>query len=236
MRSTGRAASTKRLAERRINFNFLADEPDRSSSRTRSKGASAAAKKAISWGAPSSRTEKSFWPNSKGCAAEARPSTLTLRSTRSDSMRMVSAVSWPAAGQAKHAAISNIKRTRNPGLVCIVATFAAGYGIRSIDVDPDGAPLSVAHFVRRSISETVHCTQVSHHLLVSAGQIGQLLDFIKQTATCVRHLFHAIVTSIKSFRLSIERIECLIFSIQPESVKDAIKLLNMIQHLAIGKT
>ena len=89
-RSVGRVASTKRLADLRIRPSLSAVDPDRSSSRTRSNGVSAEAKKEISCGAPFSKTVNSFCRSAGVACATLRPKTLTLRLTRSVSMRTVS--------------------------------------------------------------------------------------------------------------------------------------------------
>src|SRR5256885_3983182 len=112
MRSTSRAASTKRLAEFRIIFRFLEFEPERSSNNTRSNGVSAAAKNVISCGTSSSMTRKSFGSSTGGGVLGGNPSTLTFKSTRSESMRIVSAGFWVNASQVFPQSAKAAKKTQ----------------------------------------------------------------------------------------------------------------------------
>ena len=96
-RSTGRTASMKRFDDLRIKPILSAVEPDRSNSKTRSKGASFEAKNEISWSAPFSKMAKSFCCRRPFVWGARRLKMLTLRLTRSVSIRSVSVASddWP---------------------------------------------------------------------------------------------------------------------------------------------
>src|SRR4051794_40631066 len=200
MRSTSRAASTKRFAELRIIFTFLEFEPERSSSRTRSKGVSAAAKKVISCGTPSSKTIKSLGASVGGGVLDEDPRTLTFRSTRSESMRMVSTGSWAVAVlqniSAKRIAQYRARSFLNT-LVRIIPTFAARHGVSLADTDSNRSPLSIACCVCRTIRQTVHRSQIRDDLLVLTREIRQFFDFVEDAAARVRHLLHSVVTGIE---------------------------------------
>src|ERR1700741_527010 len=231
MRSTSRAASTNRFAEFRIIFRFFELEPERSRSRTRSKGVSAAAKNVISCGTPSSRTRKSLGSNAGGGLFGEKPRTLTFKSTRSESMRIVSTGSCAATmvqykitsqavlPQRRKGATENQNNIFAPLRLCgrnlirIIPTFAARHCISSIDPDLNRTPSSIACAVCRTIRQTVHRTEIGDDLFVSTGEIGQSLDLIKNTAARTGHFLHAIVAGIKCFGLSVERAHGLILRV-----------------------
>ena len=155
MRSSGRAASTNRFEVFRTKSSLSPIEPDRSNNRTRSKGVLLAAKNVISCGTPLSRIEKSFCSRAVAELDAVRLKTLTLRFTRSESMRRISAGSGVWAGETRgHKQRPSIKNDQisrayanffdHDGetkqsliLSCSlrkVATFTAGNGVRSIHV------------------------------------------------------------------------------------------------------
>src|SRR5690242_19274673 len=202
MRSTSRAASMKRFAELRIIFRFFEFEPERSSRRTRSNGASAAAKNEISWGTPSSSTTKSFCCSSGAGVFAARPRTLTFKSTRSESMRTVSIGS---CARISPATSSRARQTKLTYLIRIVATLAARHGVRPVDVDVYSSPTPVTRVVCRTIGQTVNRSEVGDNLFVSTGEIRETFDLIENSSTCISHLLHPILAHVESFGLRIER-------------------------------
>src|ERR1044071_1908603 len=216
MRSMSRAASTNRFAELRIIFSFLSFEAERSRSRTRSKGVSAAAKNEISCGTPSSRTTKSFGSSVGGGAFGGKPSTLTFRSTRSESMRIVSG-SCAAAVPRNKKTIRRLLTQRRKGakknLVRIVPTFAARHGVGATNADPNRSPLLIAFVFCWTIRQTVHRSKISYHLLVSAREISQSFDFVKDAAARVSHLLHAVVAGVERLGLRVLRAPRLVLGV-----------------------
>src|ERR1051326_7337482 len=202
MRSTSRAASIKRFAELRIIFRFFEFEPERSSRSTRSNGASAAAKNVISCGTPSSSTTKSFCCSSGAGTFGAEPSTLTFKSTRSESMRIVSIGSCARISPATSSSARQIKLTY---LICIIATLAARHRVRPVDGNVYPAPTPVTRVVCRTIGNTVNRSQVRDNLFVSAGKVRETLDLIENAAARVGHLLHSIVAHVESLGLRVER-------------------------------
>src|SRR4029434_9783518 len=85
-----------------------------------------------------------------------------------------------------------------------VATFTAGNGVRSIHIDADGAPGSVANFVRGSIGQSVKRSQVGDNAIVGAGQIRKLFAFIKGAAAGISQFLHLIMRQIERLLLNVE--------------------------------
>src|SRR6185503_10159912 len=174
---------------------------------------------------------KSFCSRSGAGVFGEKPRTLTLRSTRSESMRIVSIGSCARISPATK---SRSRQTRLANLIRIVTTLAARHGVRPVDGDSYRAPMPVARVVCRTIRQTINSTEVRDNLFVSAGQIGQTFDFVEDAAARVSHLLHAVVAHVERFRLRIERTHRFVFSVEPECIKHTVKLLNIAHGFRVG--
>src|SRR4051812_19108803 len=75
-----------------------------------------------------------------------------------------------------------------------VPAFTAGDGIRAVNVDANVTPRSVAHFVGRTIRQSVKRAKICHHSFVSAGKVCEFLAFIKRAATGVSQLLQLVMS------------------------------------------
>src|SRR5689334_13517129 len=160
--------------------------------------------------------EKSFGLSVGGGVFGGKPRTLTFRSTRSESMRIVSTLSCAAATPHKSSIKKTVLNLKN--LVRIIPTFAARYGVSATDADSNRSPLSIACAVCCTIRQTVHRSKIRDDLLVSTREIRQFFHFVEHAAARVSHFFHAIVAGVECFRLRILRIHRLVFGVQPQRV------------------